>query len=196
MNIPAGITTNARLLPASGVGGGLREVVARRHGRRRNPARTSPRSSLRTPTNQLRRNPQRWLRKVGRSDANSETPQLAPASLYPWQSQSGSRRWPTALPVHALSSHHGFVAPLTVEQQRPPDEPAGPGRREGQRGECRVAPLLRLQIQQSTRAAPWALLHRRGATLSPETAPSRCGCREKGCCPAGSGGSAHAPELH
>ena len=40
------------------------------------------------------------------------------------------------------------------------------------RGASRVAPL-RLQIQQSTRAAPSALLHPRGATLSPETAPSR-----------------------
>jgi hypothetical protein len=73
-------TAHVRLLPASGVGGGLREVVARRHGRRRNPARTTPRSSLRTPTNQLRRNPQRWLRKVGRSDANSETPHLYAAA--------------------------------------------------------------------------------------------------------------------
>ena len=36
-----------------------------------------------------------------------------------------------------------------------------------------MAPLLRLQIQQSTRAAPWALLHPRAATLSLETAPSR-----------------------
>jgi len=51
---------------------------------------------------------------------------------------------------YAWSSHLGFVAPLAVEQQRPPDEPAAPGRREGQRGERRVAPLLRLQIQQST----------------------------------------------
>ena len=67
-------TAHVRLLPASGVGGGLREVVARRHGRRRNPARTSPRSSLRTTTNPPPGPAQRWLRKVGRSDANSETP--------------------------------------------------------------------------------------------------------------------------
>jgi hypothetical protein len=52
---------------------GASEGVARRHGRRRNPARTTPRSSLRTPTNRLRHHAQRWLRKVGRSDANSET---------------------------------------------------------------------------------------------------------------------------
>ena len=45
----------------------LREGVARRHGRRRNPARTTPRSSLRTPTNQPRHNAQRWVEKVGRS---------------------------------------------------------------------------------------------------------------------------------
>jgi hypothetical protein len=35
-----------RPLPASGVGGGLREGVARRHGRRRNPTWRPPRSSL------------------------------------------------------------------------------------------------------------------------------------------------------
>ena len=81
--------------------------------------------------------------------------------------------WLRALLLRAWSSHLGFVAPLTVEQQRPPDEPAAVGRREGQRGECQVAPLLRLKIQQSTRRAPWALLHPRGATVSPETAPSR-----------------------
>ena len=53
----------------------LREVVARRHGRRRNPARRPPRSSLRTLTSRLQHNTHRWVRKVGRSDANSETPQ-------------------------------------------------------------------------------------------------------------------------
>jgi len=54
---------------------GAFEGVARRHGRRRNPARTLPRSSLRTPDNQLRHNPQRWVEKRDRSVANSETPQ-------------------------------------------------------------------------------------------------------------------------
>ena len=42
---------------------GAFEGVARRHGRRRNPARTTPRSSLRTPTNQPRHSPQRWVEK-------------------------------------------------------------------------------------------------------------------------------------
>ena len=67
-------TDRARLPPGKR---GAFEGVARRHGRRRYPARMSPRSSLRTPTNRLRHHAHRWLRKVGRSDANSETPQLA-----------------------------------------------------------------------------------------------------------------------
>ncbi len=53
---------------------GAFEGVARRHGRRRNPARMTPRSSLRTPTNRSRHHTQRWVRKVGRSITNSETP--------------------------------------------------------------------------------------------------------------------------
>jgi len=64
-----------RSLPASGVGGWLREGVARRHGRRRNPARTTPRSSLRPPTNQAHHSPQAWCEKVGRSIKGSDTPQ-------------------------------------------------------------------------------------------------------------------------
>ncbi len=53
----------------------LREALARRHGRRRNPARTTTRSSLRTPTNQPRHAPQRWVEKCGRSIKGSDTPQ-------------------------------------------------------------------------------------------------------------------------
>src|SRR5450755_2457817 len=53
---------------------GAFEGVARRHGRRRNPARMTPPSSLRTPTNRARHHSQHWVRKVGRSIANSETP--------------------------------------------------------------------------------------------------------------------------
>ena len=56
------------------------EGVARRHGRRRNPARMTPRSSLRTPTNRARHHAQHWVRKVGRSIANSETPHAASSS--------------------------------------------------------------------------------------------------------------------
>jgi hypothetical protein len=55
----------------------LREVVARRHGRRRNPARMTPRSSLRTPTNRPAHHAQRWVEKVGRSITNSDTPHRA-----------------------------------------------------------------------------------------------------------------------
>jgi hypothetical protein len=51
------------------------EGVARRQGRRRNPARTTPRSSLRTPTNPPRDHAQRGVEKCGRSITNSETPQ-------------------------------------------------------------------------------------------------------------------------
>ena len=53
---------------------GAFEGVARRHGRRRNPARTTPRSQLRTPTNPPRRPAQRWVEKCGRSIKGSETP--------------------------------------------------------------------------------------------------------------------------
>ena len=54
---------------------GAFEGVARRHGRRRNPARRPPPSSLRTLTNQPRHSTQRWVEKCDRSVANSETPQ-------------------------------------------------------------------------------------------------------------------------
>src|SRR5450755_1370038 len=36
----------------------------------------TPRSSLRTPTNRARHHSQHWVRKVGRSIANSETPHV------------------------------------------------------------------------------------------------------------------------
>src|SRR5450755_539541 len=61
---------------------GAFEGVARRHGRRRNPARKLPRSSLRTPENQLRHSPQRWVERCDRSVANSETPQSVRASSH------------------------------------------------------------------------------------------------------------------
>jgi len=67
-------TSPARPLPASGVGGGLREDVARRHGRRRNPAWMTNRSSLRTFANRPAHSPQRWVEKCGRSIKGSETP--------------------------------------------------------------------------------------------------------------------------
>ena len=54
---------------------GAFEGVARRHGRRRNPARMTPRSSLRTPTNTPRHSPQDWCEEIGRCIANSETVQ-------------------------------------------------------------------------------------------------------------------------
>jgi hypothetical protein len=54
---------------------GAFEGVARRHGRRRNPARTTPRSSLRTLNNQAPHSAQRWVEKCGRSIKGSETPQ-------------------------------------------------------------------------------------------------------------------------
>ena len=60
---------------------GAFEGVARRHGRRRNPARRPPPSSLRTLTNQPRHSTQRWVEKCDRSVANSETPHSSEAGL-------------------------------------------------------------------------------------------------------------------
>ena len=54
---------------------GALEGVARRHGRRRNPAWRPPRSSLRTLTNRPCHSPQPWHEKVGRSIKGSDTPQ-------------------------------------------------------------------------------------------------------------------------
>ena len=65
---------------------GAFEGVARRHGRRRNPARMTPRSSLRPPTNHALHSPQRVVRKVACSIKGSETPQSrspAPATTRP-----------------------------------------------------------------------------------------------------------------
>ena len=70
----AAITDHARPLVLQRDGACLREVVARRHASRRNPARMTPRSTLRTLTNRSRHHAQRWVRKVGRSITNSETP--------------------------------------------------------------------------------------------------------------------------
>ena len=53
-------------------GGSLREGIARRHGRRWNWARTTPRT---TPTNTAHKHPQAWCEKVGRSIKGSDTPQ-------------------------------------------------------------------------------------------------------------------------
>jgi hypothetical protein len=71
-------STRPATLPL-GKRGGL-EGVARRHGRRRNPARTTPRSSLRTLNNQPHHSVQRRVEKRGRSITNSETPQC-PSTL-------------------------------------------------------------------------------------------------------------------
>ena len=53
-------------------GGSLREGIARRHGRRWNWARTTPRT---TPTNTAHKHPQAWCEKLGRSIKGSDTPQ-------------------------------------------------------------------------------------------------------------------------
>ncbi len=52
---------------------GAIEGVARRHGRRRNPAWMTPRSSLRTPINQPLHHAQRWVEKCDRSIKGSDT---------------------------------------------------------------------------------------------------------------------------
>ena len=59
---------------------GAFEGVARRHGRRRNPARMTPRSSLRTPTNPALHSPQRWVEKGAYKGRNAETRPVAGAA--------------------------------------------------------------------------------------------------------------------
>ena len=78
---------------------GAFEGVARRHGRRRNPARRPPPSSLRTLTNQPRHSTQRWVEKCDRSVANSETPHRhrqrrppRPTTTHPTRLQPHPRR--------------------------------------------------------------------------------------------------------
>ncbi len=61
-------------------GGSLREGVARRHGRRWNWARTTPRT---TPTNTAHKHPQAWCEKVGRSIKGSDTPQSRSSPAWP-----------------------------------------------------------------------------------------------------------------
>jgi hypothetical protein len=81
---------------------GAFEGVARRHGRRRNPARMTPRSSLRTPTNTPRHSPQDWREEIGRCIANSETAQavgfdeLMPKSIATARPSTGSFITPTS----------------------------------------------------------------------------------------------------
>ncbi len=68
-------TTLARPLLLLRDRGSLHEGVARRHERRRNPAaRTTRRSSLRTPTNRPPHSPRLWVEKCGGSIKGSETP--------------------------------------------------------------------------------------------------------------------------
>ena len=88
----AAITDHARSLVLQRDGACLCEVVARRHRRGRNPARFTPRSALRTRANRSRHHAQRWVRKVGRSITNSETPQ-------PHAPAAGTR---TTLPVAVI----------------------------------------------------------------------------------------------
>jgi hypothetical protein len=63
-----------RPLPASGVGGWLREGVARRHGCRRNWARMSPQQQQPPETHNQ---PTDWCRRCDRSIKGSDTPQPA-----------------------------------------------------------------------------------------------------------------------
>lgn len=81
----AAITDYARPLVLRRDAACLREVVARRLGRGRNPARMTPPSSLRTLTNRSRHHVQHWVRKVGRSIANSEAPQGLLAVRVSWE---------------------------------------------------------------------------------------------------------------
>ena len=94
------------------------EGVARRQGRRRNPARTTPRSSLRTPTNPPRDHAQRGVEKCGRSITNSETPHPDP-SLSPTPTKSET---PLAQLWQELIL--GRRAPRAARRESMPPEPA------------------------------------------------------------------------
>jgi hypothetical protein len=74
----------------------LREGVARRHGCRRNWARTTPQT---TTTNQPHHNPQRWVEKVGRSIKGSETPH----TQHPQTTPTGT--------LHTTPHHHAHTPP-------------------------------------------------------------------------------------
>ena len=88
---------------------GALEGVARRHGRRRNPARKLPRSSLRTPENQFRHSPQRWVEKRDRSVANSETPHQVNGTDATFDQLTE----PTKLQAHALALIKERIPQLT-----------------------------------------------------------------------------------
>ena len=165
-------TAHVRLLPASGVGGGLREVVARRHGRRRNPARTSPRSSLRTTTNPPPGPAQRWLRKVGRSDANSETPQPSQPSGAAGVALGAVRGRPVSMPS-------GQPRPRLLPRDRP-----------AARAQPRL-PIRRAQAPETQ--LPHAARARRGGTPARMTFPVRA---KPLVTQIAAAGSRHAPARH
>ena len=92
----------------------LREGVARRHGRWRNPARTTPRSSLRTTTNQPRHNAQRWVEKVGRSIKGSDTP-------HPDPHRDNTTRLHAAIGYVTPDDEHHGRGPASAEPCRRPE---------------------------------------------------------------------------
>ena len=116
---------------------GAFEGVARRHGRRPNPARTTPPSSLRTLTNQPRHSTQRWVEKCDRSVANSETPQLytddtpltpadpvARAQRSPAANKkAGSHHTPDGLPAYNLTDLINELGTICRNQLRIGDSP-------------------------------------------------------------------------
>ena len=95
-------------------GGSLREGIARRHGRRWNWARTTPRT---TPTNTAHKHPQAWCEKVGRSIKGSDTPQSA-SNAAPTPQRSST----PAIKTAASKSPGGTDAPSATAS--PPDQPS------------------------------------------------------------------------
>ena len=82
-------------------------TTPRRHGRRRIPARTPLRSSLRTQTNEALHSRQRWVERRDRSVANSETPHRLGrrrAGAVADANQSGRRATPTTTIISPSSS--------------------------------------------------------------------------------------------
>ena len=93
---------------------GAFEGVARRHGRRRNPARMTPRSSLRTPTNPALHSPQRWVEKADRSIKGSDTPHDVEHLT---ERASAFERFHNA--QHRYSATGGFAPDETATQSTP-----------------------------------------------------------------------------
>ena len=110
-------------------GGSLREGVARRHGRRWNWARTTPRT---TPTNTAHKHPQAWCEKsrplyqrfryTASSSSFSEEGRQSIGGQPPWAAANGPptqpREW-TSTPTASRKP------PMLLPTPEPPNDPSG-----------------------------------------------------------------------